>query len=813
MQETDHKITRKLPNQEIDYFKISKILLSRWYWIAGSVLVCLLFSYVYLWYTPKMYATGSTMKFDEKKSEISDLVSVINSADRATSKVSSESYVIQSRRLLLTAIRDLNYPISFYIAGRVRTTEIYPQKPLDIQMVKFDSLDFYRNIILFKAIDAQKFKLKYEKDTFIDYTYEQPISIGKTTFKIKKPPVPFNPNSEYSFRFNIPEDFLGRVRGGLQIAEKIKYSNIVSLSQSDQSPEFASDILNAIMKEYLNYDKNRKMQSATQIIHFIDDQLEFLSTEVKGSEKSLESYKKVSKVMDISASAEYALSKVKDAESQRSLLTIQLIAIDQLQQQIEKEKDNVSLNFSLEGSIDPLLNVLIGNLNGLLLERNSLLKTYNTNSQPVQNIQKQIIQLKNSAFENISASRQRIQKNMDFLGEQLKLANQQINALPSKERDLVSLKRDFDINEKVYSFLSEKKLEAQISRSAIMPGATIIEEALPNFGPVSPNSSSIYRTAVILGILIGLGLIIMIRLLNPYIYDKETVESLTTIPIIGIIRKFPGEVDEDSTQILSLSKPKSVFAESVRSVRTNLSFMASEKSSKVICITSEVAGEGKSFVAVNLASTLSLIDKKVIIVAADLRRSRLHRTFHTENKLGLSNYLAHQCGWNEILCKTSLESMDFIPSGPVPPNPSELLHHPRMQQLIAELKTHYDIIVIDTAPIGLVSDAIPLIRLSDINLFVIRSGKSKFYAATIPQRVSLEYNLDNTVIVLNAFSEDLLHSRYYTTKYDGENHTSGYYYYSDYNGYSGSGYYTDDESKWWQIKFWVNKFRKKQSDK
>jgi tyrosine-protein kinase Etk/Wzc len=235
--------------------------------------------------------------------------------------------------------------------------------------------------------------------------------------------------------------------------------------------------------------------------------------------------------------------------------------------------------------------------------------------------------------------------------------------------------------------------------------------------------------------------------------------------------------------------------------------MASEKSSKVICITSEVAGEGKSFVAVNLASTLSLIDKKVLIIAADLRRSRLHHTFKTTNNIGLSNYLANQCELKDIIFKTPLSDMDFIPSGQVPPNPSELLHHKKMQEMIELLKHTYDIIVIDTAPVGLVSDAIPLIRMSDINLFVIRSGKSKFYAATIPQRLSLEYNLENTVIVLNAFSEDLLHSRYYTTKYDGENHTAGYYYYSDYNGYSGSGYYTDDESKWWQFKYWKNKFK------
>ena len=341
----------------------------------------------------------------------------------------------------------------------------------------------------------------------------------------------------------------------------------------------------------------------------------------------------------------------------------------------------------------------------------------------------------------------------------------------------------------------------------MLPGATIIDLAQPNFAPVSPDERGIHRNAILFGLALGLGAIILIRVLNPYIYDKETIESLTTIPIIGVIREISEEeIDEFSSQILAIARPKSIFAESVRSVRTNLSFLASEKTSKIICITSEVAGEGKSFVAVNLSSTLSLIDKKVILIAADLRRSKLHKTFNVPNDIGLSNYLANQCSEEDIIQHSNHASLDFIISGPVPPNPSELLHTDRMIQLVASLRDKYEIIMIDTAPIGLVSDAIPLIRLSDINLFVIRSGKSKFYAATVPQRISQEYHLDNTVIVLNAYAEDLLHSRYYTTKFTGENYGSRYYYYSDYSGYESSGYYIDEkEKKWWDIRQWFNR--------
>jgi tyrosine-protein kinase Etk/Wzc len=805
MQETE-KIINKLPNQEIDYNKIARILLSRWYWVAASVIICWLISYTYLWYTPKTYATSGTLKIEEKKSEFSDLVGVINNNDRGPSKIQSEIFVLQSRTLILSAIKDLDYRISFYISGRVRTTEVYPKKLLDIQLLKFDSLNFFRDLITFKPATNNTFDLSYkvgDKPIHRIFHYDTPVSIDNMAFSIKYPG-DLPKNTIFMFKFNTPEDFVGRAKGGLRTSEILKNSNIISLQETDSNPQFASDILNAIMKEYLNYDRNQKTRSATQMIRFIDKQLESLSNEVKGSEKSIEKFKQNSKIMDVNSASNLELGKIKELESQRSILKIQLIAIDQLKEQITKEKDNINLNLNLEGQIDPLLAQLIANLDNLLVEKNTLLKTYNSNSQTIKDINQQILQIKNAALNNINASSQRINSNINYLEGQIVQVNQKISTLPAAERDLISLNRDFEINDKVYSFLSEKRLDAQISRSAILPGATIIEPAQPNFGPVSPDEHTIHRTALIAGLAIGFGLIILIRMLNPYIYDKETVESLTTIPIIGVIRKFPEMIDEDNSQVLAISRPKSIFAESVRSVRTNLSFIASEKQSKIICITSEVAGEGKSFIAVNLSSTLSLIDKKIILIAADLRRSRLHKTFHVPNDRGLSSYLANQCGVDDIIRQSSQPNLDIILSGPVPPNPSELLHGDRMKTLIAELKTRYDIIMIDTAPIGLVSDAIPLIRISDINIFVIRSGKSRFYAATVPQRIANEYQLDNTVIILNAFAEDLLHSRYYTTKFTDENHGTHHYYYSDYSSYEGSDYYVDKkEYKWWNIRRWI----------
>ncbi|MDB5132546.1 MAG: polysaccharide biosynthesis proteinregulator [Mucilaginibacter sp.] len=806
MEETE-KIQHKLPSQEIDYFKIIKIFLSRWYWIAGSVALCLIVANLYLWYTPKIYATSGTMKFEEKRSAMSDLISVVGSADRGPSKVQTEITVLQSGPLLLNAIKHLDYRVSFYIVGRVlnRTNELYPQKPLDVELVRFDSLNFFHDMLTFKPIDKNTFSLSYKsgrRDIQKSFSYNVPFNMGPTVFSIKYPgDIP--KTAIFLFKLNTAEDFVGRVRAGLRIGETAKNSNIISLQETDSNPQFAADVLNSLMKEYLDYDTNQRTKSASQMINFIDNQLAFLSTEVKGSENSIEQYKERKKILDLGTAAGSAFGKERELETQKALLKLQLLEMDQLKQDIVNKKDNVNMNFDLGGVVDQPLSEIINKLNGLLAERSGLLKTYNDNSQPVQDINQQILQIKSNTLTTINTTRLSIENRIKYVDNQLTPVNQQISALPATQRDLVNLQRDFEVNDKVYSFLSEKKLEAQISSAGILPGATIIDTAQLNLGPVAPNEYSIRRSAVILGLIIGLGLIFLIRMLNPYIYDKETIESLTSIPIIGVIRKFPGQIDEFSSQILAISKPKSIFAESVRSVRTNLSFLASERESKIICITSEVAGEGKSFVAINLSSTLSLIDKKVILIAADLRRSKLHKTFQAPNDVGLSNYLAHQCTADDIINHSDLENLDFIISGPVPPNPSELLHSERMTALIAKLRLIYDIVMIDTAPIGLVSDAIPLIRMSDVNLFVIRSGKSKFYAATVPQRIVQEYHLNNTVIVLNAFAEDLLHSRYYTTKFTGESYGSRYYYYSDYNGYESSGYYIDEKGKnWWNIRRW-----------
>lgn len=787
--------------QEIDYVKIIRIILSRWYWVASTVIIALIIAYIYLWYTPQQYATGASLKFEEKRSEISELLNVRNIYDR-TNKLASEKFVIQSRDVLNNAVASLNYQVSYYLKGRVRTSDIYPNKPFLIEIIEKDTTNFYKGDIEFTAENNQYFDIEYPlagQTITKKYKYGDIIALPNIKFKITPNNQPVSDNSTYIFHFNAKSDFLGRVAGGLSMEES-KNTNILNLKQTDINPIFAADILNAILNEYVKYDRLQRSTSATQTINFIDTLLHGMSKVVKTSGQAIQNFKVNNQLLDISSSSEQIISQITALETEKRTLNIQGLLINQLEKDIVNNKDLNAINFNLQGITDPQLNGLVAQFNELLLKRKEGLDTYKTSSNYIKQIDDQILDVKSAIVSNITAQRNKNNKAISFISQQINGIKQGFNTIPKAEREYINLSSDFEINQKVFGYLSEKKLEAQISKAAVTPGSVIVDKATYNTVPITPIPRKTYTFALISGLLSGIGIIFLVRILNPYIYDKETIESLTNIPIIGIIRKYTDAVDEDNRQILSIKNPKSLFAESVRSVRTNLSFLASEKQSKIVCITSEISGEGKSFTTVNLASTLSLIEKKVIVIAADLRKSKLHKTFKTSNLKGLSSYLSNQATLDEVIFKTEVENLMFIPAGPVPPNPSELLYSERMRKLLNDLSLTYDFVIVDSAPVGLVSDAIPLIRMADINLFVVRSGVSRYYSASVPERLSKEFNLSNIAIVLNAFNNDILHSRYYSTNYTGS-YYANYYYYSDYsgNGYN-SGYYSDVESKkWWQV--------------
>jgi tyrosine-protein kinase Etk/Wzc len=797
MENNSTEIRRSI-SQTIDFYKIYRVFLSRWYWIMACILIALTIAKVNLLYTKPVYISSGSLKLQDAAPGLNSSAGTSQTFNY-TDKIQAESYTIRSNQVILDAISKINYKVSYYIVGRINLSEAYPNIPFAIDVIKQDSVNFSRQLFQVEDINEKTFSLSHpngdKKDTKI-YRYGEVLNLGNMQFRITSR-IP--PKATYRFKFNAKEDFVGRILSGLSISEAAKFTNVMNLSQTDGNSAFAADIINEIMKSYIKYDLIQKRQSAKQTAEFVDNQLAYIDLATNKSSNNLANYKSTNNMVDISSASANVVSKLSDYEKQQSLLNIELLGIDQLSQQLASNFNKIVINLDLEGNLDGMLSALIAQLNTLIATRQAKAMQFNPNSAPVKNIDNQIFNIKEGIKSNISSLKSRKLTELKFINDQIVTVNGNIKKIPEKEQQFVKLNTNFEVNNKVRSYLSEKKLEAEMNAAALVPGASIVNVAYQNDNSITADSGRTYIYAILLGLGAGVGLILLVRFLNPYIYDKETVEALTQTPIIGVIRKFPGYIDKSNTQALSLSKPKSVFAESVRSVRTNLSFMATHKQSKIICITSEISGEGKSFVTINLASTLALIDKKIILIAGDLRKSRLHIVFGQDNKKGLSSYLSGEHTLSEILTHDETHRIDFISSGPVPPNPSELLHTKKMKDLLAALTPIYDYILLDTAPVGLVSDAIPLIRESDVNLFIIRSGKSQLRAANIPERLSREYGLANLAIVLNAFGNDPLHSNYYTTDYSKGSGNETYYY-SDYVGYAGSGYYEDEDAKWWQ--FW-----------
>lgn len=796
--ETSPLLNTKSVRQDIDFYKIFKVFFSRWYWIVACVIVALIIGRINLLYSPSQYRTSGQLKLQESNPAISTQGMMASQSYSYTDRIQSEGYVMHSTEVLLNAIEKLDYKISYFIKGRIRATEMYPNKPFSIEIIKQDSVNFSRGSYTVEAINSNKFSLfEGENGKKTEYQYGENLNLGNMIFKITSP----IPRGVFTFNFNSKEDFLARA-SNFQTGEAGRFTNIMMVTLTDENPVFAADMLNAIMKEYIKYDGREKRRSARQTVEFIESQMDLVSRQVDTAGAELANYKIKNKIIDIGSSSQQSIGKLGQFETQKIALEIEMVGIKALETQINSNQNKLDPNIGLEGNVSGLLAGLLAQYNNLVATREAKINSgLLATTAPIKEIDEQLAIVRSSIKQNIRALMSRNLKTMDILNSQIATANQEISQAPKKEKDGVQKQASFDVNNKVLSFLSEKKLESQMNEAAVVAGAAVVNEALPNNRAIAPNERQVYSFFAMVGLACGFGLILLVRFLNPFIYDKETVEALTNTPIIGVIRKFPEYIDKDNRQALSLAKPKSVFAESVRSVRTNLSFLAANKKSKTICVTSEISGEGKSFVTVNLAGTLALIDKRVVLIAADLRRSKLHKVFGSDNKVGLSSYLSGQKNLEDVILHDDVHNIDFIPSGPVPPNPSELLHTESMKKLIDTISPLYDYVLIDTAPVGLVSDAIPLIRQSDVNIFVIRSGKSQFRAAAIPERLSREYGLSNWAIVLNAFGDDSLHANYYTTDYSrgGGNST---YYYSDYSGYAGSGYY-DDPKAWWQ--FWKKK--------
>ncbi len=698
--------------------------------------------------------------------------------------IDTQMGILKSYSLSKTAVEELNFNISYFRDERFKQNyEIYNKSPF---IVNLDTTFRQYNNVPVSVIFQSKNKVKI---IIKDFDVEKIIRVGEQ-FKYKdfcfsisyRDSLSFSPeilNNKYFFVKNtinsIVQDYLYR----LEIDVSPEKSSILWLWMVGTVPQKDADYLNKLIEIYIRNGLEEKNQKAASIIKFIDKQLEGVSDSLKKTEASMQLFKQENRAIDISNEGMLLLTKLTDLQKYYELQKKKLSYYQYLINQLNTNKVVVSLTAPSVMEInDPVLLSYLEKLSDAITKRDEL--DFSVRSDipisekldlQIQNIQTQI---QIHAQKNVEVTENEIRT----VNKNIAKVNADINKLPVSERQIINIQRKFNINDEIYTLLLRRRTEAAITQASNKADTKMLDPARPETAEKkSPDNAGNSKKGILFGLLIPILIIIVIEFFNNKIEDKSDIENNTNIPIYGTIGR-----NKTETNIPAANYHKAPITESFRALRTNLQFVLKKKKNKIIAITSSVSGEGKSFVALNLTSVIALSEKKTLLVGLDLRKPKLQNEFAYNNQLGISTYLVQQCEYEDVIQKSPVKNLFLALSGPVPPNPAELIESERMKQFFEKAATEFDYIVIDTPPIAVVTDALLINEIADAYLYIVRQSFSSKNVLKLLDDAKKEGNLKNLGIILN----DVQIKRGY-----GYSHGYGYGY-----GYGyGQGYYGEFDNK------------------
>lgn len=775
--------------KNVDLKRVLAIMLSRWYIIAIALLIALVVSYIKLRYTTPIYQANIYLRLeDEKNSGITDLFRFGRSGARLDNQMKTETEVIRSRTVALKSLQALNMPFTYEFQGKILKQKLYPNTIFVIQPIYIDSGSQIQFNVVFKN------KIAFEiiaGDTKKTYQIGDTIIIGSNALVIK----PHHANSISSV-VGVPIRVIQNNIEAMSVnlansinVETIKGTSLFSLSiQSDMS-QFTIDYLNTLAQVYIKEQVINKAQTNEQTLAFIQAQLANFSKDVQAAEEALSSFKATNKGVSPDDLGKIELNKLIGLETDKNLKEIALLSLDKAIKEVQFVKDKPIEMVILDADLMGGISTFQGMLNDLIIERISLLQRYGPESKIIKENNSKIENAKEALLKSLLVARNKLADLIANIDQRIEDASSQLGILPERQLNLINLERNYKVNEKIFSYLLEKRLETMMQRASIVSNTSIVDPC-QSASKIYPNEKEQYTLALASALLLSMGLILLLRLLYDKITDKETIEQLSKTPVIGIIKRISDTGDSDYN-IHALTNPKSIFSESIRGIRTSLNFILQGNNHKLISVTSTVSGEGKTFCTLNIAASLTLLGNRVVIIGCDLRRPKLHLSFpNMTNKVGLTTYLIGKNTKEEIILETPYDKLYIIPAGPVPPNPSELLQSDKMLELLEALKHDYDYVLLDTSPVGLVADSLTLMQLSEINLYILRANYSKRDFALVPDRIKSDNGISNLYSILNAFDPGAgFYGSIYKQEYGGYYGGGGYYYYGGYYGRSSYGYY------------------------
>lgn len=545
------------------------------------------------------------------------------------------------------------------------------------------------------------------------------------------------------------------------------------------------------MEVYIRTGLEEKNQTAINTINFIDGQLSVVVDSLNQAESKMQTFKTRSKMMEVSEEGQFLFTKVTDLEKNRAAMEVELRYYEYLQNYLDSKNDfSTVIAPTFIGISEGPLALSLSELVELYKQRKTLMLTATPSNPAITVIDGKIQSSIDALRENISEAVKITNNNLKELDYRMQAIEADMVQLPSTERKLLNIQRNYKLNDQIYNFLLQKRADADIARASAVADNKILDIArYENSSMITPKVSRNRMIGLLLGLLLPVSILFLIEFFNPIIADPNDIKKQTQTPLVGTI----GHNTRDS-EIPVAANPQSAIAESFRGLRTNLQYFLREKDHKVISITSTISGEGKTFTSINLAAIFAQAGRKTLLVSLDLRKPKIHRVFNMENRVGLSNYLIDKAEYKDIVTSTNIKNLFVTLAGPIPPNPAELIGTQRMEDFIRQAREDFDIIILDTPPLAIVTDAMLLARFAHANLFVVRASYSSMDVLKLVEELNEKDEIKHLGIVLN----DIKFHAFFA----GKNYTYKYGYSYGYGYRSGQGYYEEDEDqkpgKWWR---------------
>lgn len=767
--------------------------LRKWPLFLFSTIIALILAWLYLRYTPPVYITKSSLyvKIRGAKSgelmEVKDFQNMALPSGLMANSVDNELSLLKSHPLLWNVVKKVGLDVKVISKGRVKDVDLYEKSPVFGSILSLNnSREFKSKSYEINPFNKNGFKLTDEKN-LIKGNFGVPVKTSWGVFVLNRNPK-INFNEPLVISFINPKKIVMQLEASIDLSIPEKKSNIIELSRKDTNPIRSERILNELMDQYNTDAIKDKNEEAYATANFIDERLKLITRELGGIENQKESFKEANKIADLQAQAQLNLQNASESTKKIMEYATQLEMVNSVLKMVNSSGNDQLLptNIGMPSALD----VMISEYNQLVLTRNRTLRQATNSNPAVVQFNKEITSLRELIKDNLKKSQANIQMSMGQTQEQMNLSKDALGKFPMQEKMFRSIERQQNLKEALFIYLLQKREETAIALSANTPKAKIVNPAFTIDSPVSPKKSNAYALALALGMLIPIGILYIVFALDTKIHSRRDVKkALPEIPFVGEIPN-AGEIED----AIIRENDFSGFAEAFRIMLTNMKFLVKDKKegeAVVIMVSSSIKGEGKTTISTNTALTLAQ-NRKVLLIGADLRNPQLKKiTSHT--KRGLSDFLASKQS------ETSLDSfiqtsnlnpnLDILPSGSIPPNPTYLLSNANMDKIYSALQSKYEFIILDTAPMLLVSDSFHLIKYADLLLYVIRADFTDVDMLEVASEINRENANNKLAIVLNDVKDRNI--SYYDKKY-------------------GHGYYSDDykSKKVNKIFKWISKFTK-----